>query len=60
MTGKLDLGNYLLLDADNLQSAVNMLSVKTLPTSNDGYFMFVKFGVELRYLAVPRQLELGN
>ena len=60
MTGKLDLGNCLLLDADYLRSAVYMLSVETSPTSNDGYFMSVKFGVELRFLAVPRQLELGN
>ena len=41
----LDWGEYLSLDADNLPSAVYLTCVETPPKSNDGYFMFLQFGV---------------
>ena len=41
----LDLGECQSLDANDLPSAVYLAPVQTPPPSNDGYFMFVVFGV---------------
>ena len=43
VTGKNDLGESMSMDADNLSPAVYLSPVETQPTSNDGYFMLVKF-----------------
>ena len=43
VTDKLNFGECLSLDADNLPSAVYLSPVETPPKSNDGYFMSVQF-----------------
>ena len=46
----LELGECLSLAAGNLPSAVHMSPAQTPPPSNDGYYMFVKFGVRQAHI----------